>query len=44
MNEYDTLTVEHESILEYVAHGNQIRSRVQAIELNEQSRVRDKVW
>ena len=37
MNEYDTLTVEHESILEYVAHGNQIRSRVQAIELNEKS-------
>ena len=37
IDEYDTLTVEHDSILEYIAQGNQIRSRVQSIELNEKS-------
>ena len=37
LNAYDTLKTEHENILEYIATGNQIRSRIQEIEFNEKS-------
>ena len=37
LDEYDRLTIDHKNMLEYIANGNQVRSRIQSIEKNEKS-------